>query len=164
MGLHAKEKGHPSAMLEGKCKFEVHTKREKQNQFHATCHSWSDKQQHRMNYTTPLAQVSRSDSHDSGKNRNIIPGVPEDISESYFSIMDNLESDDKMVTHDKDKLVLWIWALQDQVRKLEESSVWNTREILRCAQMQCERDEQTYHWINALVTDKIFLFKKFIVN
>ena len=63
------------------------------------------RQQHRMYYTTPPAQVSRSDSHDSGMNRNITPGVPEDISESYFSIMDDLESDDK-ITNDKDKLVL----------------------------------------------------------
>jgi hypothetical protein len=89
--------------------------------------------------------------------------MSEDSSESTIGIMDDLASDDEITNH-KDELVLWIRALQEQVRKLEDSAARNTSEILGRTQMQCKRDTRTYRRINALVTDKIFSFKKFIVN
>lgn len=125
--------------------------------------SLGDREQRRIHDTTPPEQVRRVDRRDSGSNRFITPGMSEDSSESTIGIMDDLASDDEITNH-KDELVLWIRALQEQVRKLEDSAARNTSEILGRTQMQCERDTRTYHRINALVTDKIFSFKKFIVN
>jgi hypothetical protein len=47
---------------------------------------------------------------------------------------------------------------------MENSAERKASDMLGRAQMQCERDEQTYRWINALVLDKIFTFKKFIIS
>ena len=125
--------------------------------------SLGDREQCRIHDTTPPEQVRRVDHCDSGSNRLITPGMSEDSSESTIGIMDDLVSDDEITNH-KDELVLWIRALQEQVRKLEDSAACNMSEILGCTQMQCKRDTRTYHRINTLVTDKIFSFKKFIVN
>ena len=86
-----------------------------------------------------------------------------ELSEDQWSIMDELDSDDER-THDKEELIMWIKALQQKVRSMEENAERNTNEMLECAQMQCERDNRTYQRINALVLDKIFSFKKFITN
>jgi hypothetical protein len=74
--------------------------------------------------------------------------------------MDELDSDDER-THDTEDLIWWIKSLKQKVRSNAER---NANEMLDCAQMQCERDTWMYRWINALVLDKIFSFKKFITN
>jgi hypothetical protein len=84
-------------------------------------------------------------------------------SDDVLSIMDELDSEDER-THNTEDLIQWIKALQQKVRSLEENAERNANEMLARAQMQCERDARTYRWINALVVDKIFSFKKFITN
>jgi hypothetical protein len=94
-----------------------------------------------------------------------------------LTLMDELDSDNES-TPSREELIKWIRDLQVQVRtmlewnekwhkevdELTESAAHKTSEILGCAQMQCERDAQMYQWINALVLDKIFSFKKFIIS
>jgi hypothetical protein len=56
-------------------------------------------------------------------------------------------------------------ALRREVGELRESAARETSEMLGRAQVQhYERDARTYRQINALVLDKIFPFKKFIVS
>jgi hypothetical protein len=90
--------------------------------------------------------------------------------------MDMVESDKE--NHEKDDLIEWIKSLQEWVRmlqsknrdlqqtinELKESAEQAQTQVLECAQIECQRDQQTYRWINALVVDKIFCFKKFIIS
>jgi hypothetical protein len=90
-------------------------------------------------------------------------------SDDVLSIMDEFDSEDERThntkrTHNTEDLIQWIKALQQKVRSLEENAERNANEMLARAQMQCERDMRMYQWINALVLDKIFSFKKFITN
>jgi hypothetical protein len=84
-------------------------------------------------------------------------------SDDVLSITDELDSDDER-THDTEDLIQRIKTLQQKVRSMEKNAERNANEMLNHAQMQCERDTQMYWWINALVLDKIFSFKKFITN
>ena len=95
---------------------------------------------------------------------------------SNLSLMDDVESEDESNT--RAELVEWIrclqeWvntmeeqkdALEDEIKELRTSAESATCEMLRCTQVQCHREVQTYRKINALVIDKIFVFKKFVIS
>jgi hypothetical protein len=95
------------------------------------------------------------------------------------SLMDDeLESDDESNTKEED-LVYLCRELQEQVRNLEEENrelhtevgemkeraARNTSDMLGRAQVQhYETDLRTHRRINALVLEKLFRFKKFIIS
>ena len=95
---------------------------------------------------------------------------------SNLSLMDELESEDESNT--RAELIEWIRCLQDRVNTMEEqtdaledeikelktSAETATSEMLGHTQVECHRDARTYRKINALVVDKIFAFKKFIIS
>jgi hypothetical protein len=91
--------------------------------------------------------------------------------------MDEVESDDESVT--KEHIVYLYRGLQEHVRNLQdenrelrtevsemkESAARNTSDMLGRAQVvNYETDLRTHRRINALVLDKIFPFKKFVVS
>jgi hypothetical protein len=91
--------------------------------------------------------------------------------------MHDLESDDESVT--RERIMCWYREIQVHVRNLQEdneelctevaelreSAAHETSEMLGRAQVQhYKRDARTYHGINALVLNKIFPFKKFVVS
>jgi hypothetical protein len=88
-----------------------------------------------------------------------------------------MESDDDSVT--KERVVIWYKELQEHVRDLteeneelrneimemKESAARNTSDMLGRAQVvHFETDLRTHRRINAVVIEKIFPVKKFIVN
>jgi hypothetical protein len=87
-----------------------------------------------------------------------------DSESDEISIMEDFDCDEVLQNNSRQDLIRWIKALQRRVRAMENSAERKASDMLGCAQMQCERDEQTYRWINALVLDKIFTFKKFIIS
>jgi len=91
--------------------------------------------------------------------------------------MRELESDDDSMT--KEHVVIWYRELQEHVRKLKEenkelrtkvremkeSEARNTSDMLGRAQVvHYETDLRTHRRINALVLDKLFPVKKFVVS
>jgi hypothetical protein len=100
--------------------------------------------------TSRTADVMRSESSDSESEE--------------LSIMEDFDCEEVLQNNSRQDLILWIKALQRRVRRMEDSADRKASDMLGRAQMQCERDERTYQWINALVLDKIFTFKKFIVS
>jgi hypothetical protein len=95
---------------------------------------------------------------------------------SDLSLMDDVESDEE--SNSRAELIVWIRSLQewvntmeeqndglmDEIKELKASTECATSEMLGRTQMQCHRDARTYRKINALVVDKIFAFKKFIIS
>jgi hypothetical protein len=94
-----------------------------------------------------------------------------------LSLIDDLDSEDESVT--KERIMCLYKELQVKVRKMKEenrdllttvtemkeSATRETSEMLGRAQVQhYERDDRTYRRINALVVEKIFPLKKFIVS
>jgi hypothetical protein len=97
--------------------------------------------------------------------------------ERELTLMDDVDSDDDEIT--KEVVIHWFRSLQVHVRnmqrrnetlsrevaELRESAARKTSEMLGCAQVQhYERDARMYRRINALVLDKIFSCKKFVVS
>jgi hypothetical protein len=91
--------------------------------------------------------------------------------------MRELESDDDSMT--KEHVMIWYRELQEHVRKLKEenkelrtevsemkeSAARNTSDMLGRAQVvHYETDLRTHRRINALVLDKLFPVKKFVVS
>jgi hypothetical protein len=91
--------------------------------------------------------------------------------------MHDIESEDESIT--RERIIYWYRELQVNVRNMEkeneelrrevgelrERAACETIEMLGRAQVQYyERDERMYRRINALVLDKIFPFKKFIIS
>jgi hypothetical protein len=87
-----------------------------------------------------------------------------DSEREELSIMGDFDCEEVLQNNTRQDLILWIKALQRRVRRMEDSADRKASDMLGRAQMQCKRDERTYRWINALVLDKIFTFKKFIIS
>ena len=92
------------------------------------------------------------------------------------SLMDDLESDDETIS--REVLVVWIRGLQERLDSMDEHNYGLRQEIKELAestervkndmigrtQAHCQRDPRTYRKINLLVSNKVFSFKKFIIN
>ena len=96
---------------------------------------------------------------------------------AHPSLMDEVESDDESVT--KEDIVYLCRELQEHVRNLEEENrelctevremkervARNTSDMLGRAQVQhYETDLRTHRRIKALVLEKLFHFKKFVIS
>lgn len=103
-------------------------------------------------------------SRDATINTDIMGSGSSDSESEERSITEDFDCDEVLKNNSRQDLIQWIKALQRRVRTMENSADRKASDMLGRAQMQCERDEQTYRWINALVLDKIFTFKKFIVS
>jgi hypothetical protein len=142
-----------------------HTNKERVRFQHNMPPQGTHNSQHGVSRDAMLNTVSSLPSSVVTSNTPDVMGSRSSDSESdEISIMEDFDCDEVLQNNSRQDLIQWIKALQRWVRAMENSAERKASDMLGSAQMQCERDEQTYRRINALVLDKIFTFKKFIIS